>query len=314
MGDAKDTPESVGAPYRREPQARRGESLPETQERLATLRRFCPINAEGPLYGCRVEGAQAGMTPSRRGHRRLERRVPLSILARLIQAGIVAVAIAVATWSTVRREPDVPTGVVLLIAVIVGLAGPIDDVERTLAGWVGTVSLEFRLKIEEPLKGLLVSLTQATTIPWAEIGLTVFLVKRTRRYPIRGVQLRVARLRMRSSPRPTAIVWTRNKGLLGQCWQQQRDVNQDHEKVYGQMQVTRSAWKSASPDTRSGLSYQDFLTIRHFGYVLASPILKDGRYKGCIVVQVLPGYADELSKPDSLDAIHLTADTIALLL
>jgi len=78
---------------------------------------------------------------------------------------------------------------------------------------------------------------------------------------------------------------------------------------------TKKQWKGLDQDIREHLSYDDFIAVRDFGYVLASPILTGSQYRGCIVIQVATMYTSELAVgKKSRDLLHVSADTIAGLL
>jgi hypothetical protein len=247
----------------------------------------------------------------------------LTFLIRLALAMFVALAIAAATWLQIDGDPVVPVWLLVSIAIVVGAAGPADSVSRTMTQWRGYDSVDTTLKIEDPVKALLVSLNAAPiSIPWIEIGLTVFLVRKSLLHPLSGTQQRVTRLRMKSYPRPTAVVWTKNKGLLGRCWRERHDVHQDVSAYFEPLShhlppgedVTKAQWKAWPKDKRMKLSFNDYLALRHFGYSHASPIMKDGRYRGCLVVQASPTYAANLATAEATGAIRLAADNIANLL
>jgi hypothetical protein len=249
-------------------------------------------------------------------------KIPLSVLLRLLQYAAVAFATIVVTLIGLRvlgnpggKGPS--TTLVIACAVVIGLGGVADGVYRLLSETLGGVSYNRRLVVEDNLKGLLVSLAQDTSIPWTEIGLTTFIVRWTVRHPFGRVQVRVARLRMRGTPRPTSVLWTRKKGVLGRCWRNRRDEDVDHHHQYLKyVNCTKKQWKGLDQDVREHLSYDDFLAIREFGYVLATPIFDhDSQYRGCLVIQVAPRFRNELAEGrNSRLLLHLSADTIGALL
>ena len=249
-------------------------------------------------------------------------RIKLSVLFRLLQYVAVATAtFFVTSFSlSVQNSPGVKApshALIIAFAIIIGLGGVADGVYRTLSEATGNTSFDRRLLVEDNLKALLVSLAEETTIPWTEIGLTAFVVRWTLRHPFRRVQIRVARLRMKSTPRPTAILWTKKKGVLGRCWRNLQDEDVDHQAKHGSYRnYTRDQWEALGQDVREHLSFDDFLAIRDFGYILASPIFdRKSRYRGCLCIQVAPGFQSQLAAGSaSRDLLHLSAYTIAAVL
>jgi hypothetical protein len=248
-------------------------------------------------------------------------KIPLSVVFRMLVYAAVAVATIVVTTLSLQAK-DTPeakapaTAVVIACAVVIAVGGVAESVYRLVIETWGSISYDRRLVAEDNLKGLLVSLDEETNIPWTEIGLTAFIVRWRLMHPFGRVQVRVARLRMKTMPRPTSVLWTRKKGVLGRCWRNRRDEDIDHQVRYGaHMNCTKEQWRQLGQDIREHLTYDDFLAIRDFGYVLACPILTDGRYRGCLVIQVLPKYKGELAVgTKARELLHVSADTIAGLL
>lgn len=249
-------------------------------------------------------------------------RIKFTALLRLLMYVAVGVATGVATWLQLRvadlpgaKRP--PPWAVVLCAAIIGAGILFQGLREVMAECFGGVDNEQRMLIEENLKTLLVSISAATTdrLPWTELGLTAFIVRRTLRHPL-GVQVRVARLRMRSTPRPTRVAWTKNKGVLGRCWRNEQDEDIDHEKKHKKYRdCSKQEWKALPTSVTEYLTYDDFKAVRDFGYVLASPIFdRKNEYRGCLVAQVLPVYKPELADSKVRELIHISADTIRGLL
>lgn len=249
-------------------------------------------------------------------------RIQVSVVLRLLQYVAIGLATGVVTLLTlsVPNSPGVKAPshlLVIVCAVVIGVGGFAEGFFKTLSEAIGGISFSRRQLVDDTLKALLVSLADTTKIPWTEIGLTTFIVRWRMRHPFGLVQVRVARLRMKSTPRPTAILWTKDKGVLGRCWRNRRDEELDHQSKYGSyMSYSKDEWQELGQDVREGLSYDDFVAIRDFGYVLATPIV-DGksRYRGCLLVQVASEYASRLAAGSKArELLHLSADTVAGLL
>jgi hypothetical protein len=193
--------------------------------------------------------------------------------------------------------------------VVVAIVGPGQIAFRTLGEWLGDVSHEERLALEEPTKACVVGISKETSIPIVKIGITVFVVLKSRFHLWHGVQKRMVRIRLDSNPVPTQIKWTRKKGLLGECWTQRRDARLNHPEHFGShLNCTKAQWKLLPQVVTTNLSYEDFKQIRHYGFALASPMTDShGHYRGCIVVQVPAEFEQELDSPEILELIHTAA-------
>lgn len=243
--------------------------------------------------------------------------IPFWVARRLALGIVAAAALGVVTGFELDSTGGLPDWAVIVLASVVGILGPIESVARTVRDWFGFVGFDARLNVEEAAKTALVALTQVTALDWTEVGITVFRVTRARWHLIAGIQERIARVRLESTPRPSTVIWTKNKGILGQCWREGRDKSLDHKEFYAPYQhiTTKDEWKRLPDDVRMGLKFRDFIDIRDFGFVLASP-MKGHRhgYCGCFVVQVPSEKKDELSQPAALEVIHTGAATACAVL
>jgi len=236
--------------------------------------------------------------------------VPFWALRRIAYSIIGFVALGVVTYVELDAVGGLARWELIALAAVVALFGPGEIAVRTLGEWMGSVTYARCQHMEEPTKACIVGLAQLTSIPLTRIGITVFVVIRTRLHPWLGVQKRVVRVRLESNPAPTSVVWTKKKGILGQCWTERHDVGLDHPAHFASfMQCTKEQWKQAPESVKMHLTYNDFRQIREFGYVLACPMidLTNGRYCGCFVVQVPGGMGPELNRTDALELIHSSA-------
>jgi hypothetical protein len=155
---------------------------------------------------------------------------------------------------------------------------------------------------------------QLTALTYEDLGITVFAVRRSRRWLfLKQLQDRVYRMRISSNPRPTSVRWTKSKGLLGECWRELKTVELDVQRHFrGVGDVSRKEWRKLPKDTRRGLTYSDFLQIRGFQFVRAYPIIDSkGKYWGCLVVQVPCAHKKHVKSSDAEKVIERTCGTIA---
>jgi hypothetical protein len=195
-------------------------------------------------------------------------------------------------------------------------AGPIAF--RAVGEYLGDVSHKTRLRLEEPAKACIAALAAVTDIPITRIGVTVFVVLRSRGHMWSGIQKRVVRMRLESNPAPTHIRWTKRKGLLGRCWTELEDVCVNHQLQFGEyMACTKKEWRKSVPDSvKQYLTYKDYKQIRHYGFIHASPMidLSDGHYKGCVVVQVSDRFEEQMKTEEVVEIIRTCAGTACTML
>lgn len=127
-------------------------------------------------------------------------------------------------------------------------------------------------------------------LPWDKVGISVFVVRRRRLWFVGVERLdRVTRAKVGVS-NPSSIVWTRGKGVIGECWETGEDVGRNFARDYALLDgCTRPTWDALSADFRQGLSYEEFLKTKGHGAVVAVPILNErGRFRGCVSIDA-PG-------------------------
>lgn len=225
----------------------------------------------------------------------------------------VAAIIAITIIELRSADPHLPKTWVVVLAVVVGITGPLDAFARSCSEEFGPQS--HALDVEDEVKALFLTLVEVTTIPWTHLGITVFAVRRSRRLLLLGrIQDRIYRLRIESHPRPTDILWTRKKGVLGECWRSLERATLDHTQQFAEVSGCRSRWDwiSVRKDLKMGHRYSDYLKIRHFGYVEAHPAIDvRGKYRGCLVIQVEPDLEQPLQVDRAQRAIERTSATVA---
>src|ERR1700683_712885 len=128
---------------------------------------------------------------------------PLWAVRRILIAGIATAALIAVTAVELRASGGLPDWALITLAIAVGVLGPAESIARTVRDVAGNVSFDRRLDVEEAAKGAVVALTRVEPeLSWTKIGITVFVVTRARAHfhVIRGVQERIVRIRMESTP------------------------------------------------------------------------------------------------------------------
>ena len=176
--------------------------------------------------------------------------------------------------------------------------------------------LRFERWVAETLKGTLVQVVQASGLDWKDVGINAFLVRRTPRWFGTPVLHRVGRERIRNTPPPSNVVWTKGKGVIGRCWATATDQGVNLAALFGPDPVlTESDWLARPEADRIGMSFSDYEKTKNHGAVVATPILdREGEVIGVVSADA-PGDAfDRLWNDNVREALGATATTLRNLL
>jgi hypothetical protein len=151
-------------------------------------------------------------------------------------------------------------------------------------------------RISETLRGLLVQVVQASNLDWTAIGINAFLVRRRYRWVGARVLDRVGRERIRSTPAPSRVLWSRGKGVIGRCWESGQDLGFDLREHFAEISdLTADQWADLPHEQRLGLSHDEYLRTRQHGLVVATPVLdRSGKVIGVISADAPSGARDRL--------------------
>lgn len=197
---------------------------------------------------------------------------------------------------------------------IVAVGAVIDPLWRAFASEFLQIPSAVRLKVEQPVMALIDAIDQepSTGLTFRDVGVTVFVVRKRPTHLWHGVQVRIARMRFKATPRPTVIRWTRSKGILGACWEHRSVQGLAHRRAFGGYRgYSRREWKRVDPSVRRNLTLSDVKAIADYGYVEAHPMIDDGgRYRGCLVVQVEERFEAALKQPELRDLVDIAAANV----
>jgi hypothetical protein len=199
-------------------------------------------------------------------------------------------------WETITN--DRPYFMIVLIGLV-----------SVLGGFPPFESLSQRIRIERQVavrQQILTTFGQLLDIgrairPVAEVsdfGLHIWRKQRSLRHPWHGELDRVATYRLGSTPMNRAIRPIRGLGVVGLCWQQDREVGVNVEalaaKLSSEQEFNDYRRRNGAPSVM-GFSWQEFQRFSHRGAVFASPV-RNGRsaFVGCISFDAERGY-DELN-------------------
>lgn len=132
----------------------------------------------------------------------------------------------------------------------------------------------------------------------SDLGLHFWRKQRTLRHPWHGELERIATYRLGSTPVTRYIRPTRGLGVVGLCWQRDREVSMDVKRL-AELLPTETEFNDYRQrnGTQSvmGFSWDEFQRFSHRGAVFASPV-RNGRsvFVGCVSLDAAHGY-DELN-------------------
>lgn len=197
----------------------------------------------------------------------------------------------------------------VIVLAVAAIASPVADL---LTRWQQPVPAKHQPLVDQALQGALVEIVDTCSADYKRIGVNAFLVRRTVLHPLSGVQKRIARLRMSASPPPSAITWTKGKGVIGSCWLRKTEVAVNLRKQYKPLHgCTEEEWLAAPADVKQGLTYKEFQQVRGYGIIVASPMIDvKGRYRGCVSVDSPEAYDGLIFDDDVREVLQVAARTV----
>jgi hypothetical protein len=200
--------------------------------------------------------------------------------------------------------------------VVVGIVGVLNPFQAIASRGLTDRALALQRHILHAL-GAIIDLTcfrLNPPLPINDVGLHVWKVRRTFQHPVQGELSRVGTFRLGSTPLTRQVTFTKNKGVVGLCWAQNREVAIDVEAlartIRNEAAFKRQVEKHGA-DSVMGFDWGDFETVKHRGAVLAAPI-RNRRHKfiGCVSVDLSTGFA-VLYTPDVLREVQRLCNLIS---
>jgi hypothetical protein len=155
---------------------------------------------------------------------------------------------------------------------------------------------EFREDTRLALSAALVQVAEVAGSQVSDIknfGISAFVVRRRLLHPRHGQQMRIARVRLSSRPQPSYIPWTKGKGVIGLCWENQQIIATDTAQMYDELrQCDKAEWDQLDANVRLNLKYKEFRRIAgKYAGVVAVPIVdpRTERYRGCVALDIIHG-------------------------
>ncbi len=170
-----------------------------------------------------------------------------------------------------------------------------------------------RSQIGKALRGLPWAIHRIDpSVPVSVLGASAWIIKGWGRWQRLE---RIGRERVNDSPGPTNITWTKGKGVVGRCWQDEQPMIIDTGRIDERWgNCTAQQWAKVREDTRMGLSHEKFRKVTgKYGTVVAVPMYDAGSHDmiGCVTLDAPKGLHDKLQAVDAAGETAATAAVIA---
>lgn len=141
-----------------------------------------------------------------------------------------------------------------------------------------------------------------------DLGLHLWRPRRSWRHPFARELERIATYRLGSSPVTRVFRPKKGVGVVGLCWRDNADHAVDVEEIAAEVGEDEAAFerkRMQAPDSVMGLTWQQFLQVRHRGAVFATPIrgASRARFTGCVSADASHGFGQLSEVKRRLDAL-----------
>lgn len=222
-----------------------------------------------------------------------------------------AIPLALRQAGVWKAPPEQLLVLCLLVIAAVGAGEPFFAKMRDRAKRMAAEELE---RTRQLLLMTLVEIAHLVSLPCHDVGIHLFIVKS--RFPKRfrdSVLERKLRVRLSSIPVSSDVTWTLGKGVVGACWQQQRDQVLDLDGLhYPYYDIDAEAWDRLPDSVNLGLTFQDFERTRgKYGMVVATPMTRPlGGVVGVVAVDGPCGRSGALNSGPVKAALRRVADDL----
>lgn len=197
-------------------------------------------------------------------------------------------------WSAIQKDQSYYVLALILIAGAFGVLTPFETLCRRARA-------ERRVSIMRQIlttfgQVLSIRMSTSSSAPISDLGLHIWKKKRSLRHPRKGELARVATYRLGATPVTLSLRPTPGKGVVGLCWQLDREIGVDVRNLTNLLSTERKFAEyreQNGPAAVMGFSWDEFQRFRHRGAVFASPI-RNGRsnFIGCISIDASHGYSN----------------------
>lgn len=177
-----------------------------------------------------------------------------------------------------------------------------------------------KARMYRPMFSALCSVSEARQVKLLEFGISIFRITpcwylRWKLVPWRQQRLvRLVRLRLSDNPNESAVVWTKGKGAIGECWADQVPVLHDRRSaavMYGRSNYPdQQQYDAMSAKERRGMTRAEFIqTIDKYGEILAVPVVAQdsGKIIGVVSMDCLASAYEGVDSPSILGGQDIEA-------
>ncbi|MBT2497125.1 hypothetical protein J7E45_16050 [Microbacterium sp. ISL-59] len=177
-----------------------------------------------------------------------------------------------------------------------------DNVGTLISRKVHAVRSGRRTRIEKALMSMIINLAKTHTLPFDEIGASVYVPywrDVVMRRPLAKVRLkRIIRFRPAGYPLQSGVNWRAGKGMVGYSWESRssRYLNTHAiAKAHGHQELTAAQFARLSKDTRCGFTVAEFNAIAgKYSEVRAEPLWHGRKERTLVgVLSIDRAYIDE---------------------
>ena len=155
-------------------------------------------------------------------------------------------------------------------------------------------------RVETILSAGFVQLVRALGVPFTEVGVHAYLVRRSWPPPWRRALVHVGGVRLVPRHPPSGLRWTKGKGVIGTCWGERKFVAADGGALAARAEASSpEEWEAIPAAERLGMSLEDIKRTESYGTIAAMPLFgEDGVVRGCVAADARPGLLDVVDSDD----------------
>jgi hypothetical protein len=213
-----------------------------------------------------------------------------ALVWRIVLATLAGTLAVVAAGVQFRVFHHVSSQQQFALAAGVAIMTLVDNCRGAVARYRAPAREHARSRVQKAVVAALVRISTDRLVDIRFLGASVFVLRR-QGWLMRQRLVPVVRFRLDDSPQPSAITWSRGKGVIGRCWLNRRTQHVSCRPVvmtWGKRQLTSEQFEQLPEVVRSGFSYREFVGIAHkYAEILAVPILSEaGETLGVMSIDV----------------------------
>lgn len=186
------------------------------------------------------------------------------------------------TWSWVHR-PSTHIWLVGALSVLTLL----DTIRRAIFRFSERARMKKKAEIRKQLSALAAGIAKITGQPIEDIGCGLFLVQR-RWFGYADRLVRFERVRLIDNVPASDVKFTKGKGTVGECWQNQRKAHDEWDsrnERYANRSLTDEEWNQLAEEDRRGFTREEWVSlVGKYSEVVAMPVMVDEKFRGCLAV------------------------------